>query len=161
PVEMKLPFALDVIVLTAFGSQGFDTTPEFRKTWIALSRTGRWRSSRGFRADFCKATHFRAKLKGTQTQFAVERGLPMEYSFAVSGKILLKGIGGPTFIDTLVRLAPRIAPPLPCPQPSWRWRSPRRFGLTVYFSPPTSAEVKPSEQRKLFDWHSGLPSSVQ
>jgi outer membrane protein OmpA-like peptidoglycan-associated protein len=33
--------------------------------------------------------------------------------------------------------------------------------LTVYFSPPTSAEVKPSEQRKLFDWYSGLPSSVE
>ncbi len=50
---------LDVTVLTAFGSQGFNTTPQFRKTWIALLRANRVRSSAGFRADFCKARHFR------------------------------------------------------------------------------------------------------
>lgn len=160
-LEAVASTALDVTVLTAFGSQGFDTTPQFRNRWIALLRNSRWRSSAGFRADFCKARHFRAKLKGTDKQFAVVRGLPMEYSFAVSGKILLKGIGSPAFIDPLVRSGRRIAPPVPCPQPLWHWRSPRRYGLTVYFSPPGSAEVKTSEQQKLFDWYFGLPSSVQ
>ena len=160
-LEAAHNWSLDLIILTAFGSQGFDTTPRFRNRWIALLRNPRWRSSAGFRADFCKAHHFRARLKGTDKQFAVVRGLPMEYSFAVSGKILLEGIGSPAFIDPLVRSGRRIAPPLPCPQPSWRWRSPRRYGLIVYFSPPGSAEVNAIEQQKLFDWYFGLPSSVQ
>jgi OmpA family len=151
--------AADVAVLTSFGIQGFDTTPQFRSTWITLLRNSRVSSSAGFRADFCKARHFR--LKGTSKRFAVVRGFPMEYSFALSGKVLLKGIGRSTLIDPLARLGRRIPPPLPCPQPSWHWRSPRRYGLTVSFSPPGSAEVKTSERQKLFDWYFGLPSSVQ
>jgi outer membrane protein OmpA-like peptidoglycan-associated protein len=92
----------------------------------------------------------------------VVRGSPMAYSFGASGKIILEAIGTPTFIDQLVRSGQRIAPPLPCPQPPpWRWRSPRRYGVTVYFSPAGSPEVKAGEQQKLFDWYSGLPSSVQ
>jgi hypothetical protein len=102
---------LDVTVLTAFGSQGFNTTPQFRKTWIALLRANRVRSSAGFRADFCKARHFRAKLKGAGIKtFAVVRGFPMAYSFSVSGKVILEGIGNPRFIDQLARSGQRTPP---------------------------------------------------
>jgi outer membrane protein OmpA-like peptidoglycan-associated protein len=153
---------LDVTVLVAFSSQGFNTTPQFRKTWIVLLRANRVKSSVGFRADFCKARHFRAKLKGAGIKaFAVVRGFPMAYSLSASGKVILEGIGSPTFITQLARSGQRMAPPLPCPQPPIRLPKPRHYSLTVYFSPPGSANVKASEQQKLFDWYSGLPPSVQ
>lgn len=153
-------FAADLTIMTAFSSQGFATEPQFRRQWGALLVSG-GRSSRGFRAEFCKARHLRVKWSGADRQFAIVRGRPMEYSRTVSDKVLLKGIGKPSLTGPLLRSGRRIAPPRPCPQPTWRWRKPRTYPVIVSFSPAGSAEVKAGEQQKLYDWYFGLPSAVR
>lgn len=147
-------------VLTAFGSQGFDTTPQFRNGWIALLLRGR-ATSGGFRADFCRGRHLLVRVNGVDKQFAVVRGFPVEYAHAVSGKILLRSIGSPAVVGRLVRAGRRTDAPVPCPKPPLRWRSPRSFGVTVHFSPPGSALVRVSEQQKLYRWYVDLPSAVR
>lgn len=156
----KVPINGDVMILTGMGSQGFDTEPVFRRGWWSLLLKQRV-TTKDFRARFCKARHVRARVNGVDRTYAIVFGFPIEYAPAVTGKILLKQVGSPDIVDRLMQSDRRVVPPLPCPQPIPRYRSPRAYGVTVLFSPPGSSAVGAREEQRLFDWFSALPAAVR
>jgi hypothetical protein len=85
---------VNVALLLAFSSEGFQTTPRFRDDWFNRFKNANIRGV--FRKLFCKADHFEVQRtvngKRIWTKAAVVGGRPMLYSVQAGQKPLLGAI---------------------------------------------------------------------